>query len=110
MAKTDWCAANGNPAEVLPWPFQAYRELYTDWHAIQKAAGIEDGEHYVPKNLRSTCASELIRAGQPTVVVKDFLGHSGLTTTENYYINTTPAMRAAADAREIKIMGADSVD
>jgi integrase len=92
--------------EVLPWPYDTYRALYEDWHTIQTKAGIPEGQHYVPKNCRSACASELIAAGVPTVVVKDFLGHASVTTTENYYINTTPALRAAATAREVRIVDA----
>jgi integrase len=92
-----------NKDELLPWPYDTFRQLYEDWHAIQKAAGIPEGEHYVPKNCRSTCASELIAANVPTVVVKDFLGHATVATTENYYINTKPAMRAAANARKVRL-------
>ena len=92
---------------VLPWPYDTYRQLYEDWHLIQTAAGIPDGEHYVPKNCRSTCASELIAANVPTVVVKDFLGHATVATTENYYINTKPALRAAANARKVRLEDSD---
>ena len=94
--------AKGNDP-VLPWPYDDYRTIYEDWHAIQAAAGIPAGEHYVPKNCRSTCASELIAANVPTVVVKDFLGHQSVATTENYYINTKPALRAAANARKVRL-------
>lgn len=89
--------------EMLPWPRETYRQLYDDWHAIQTATGIEDGRHYVPKNCRSSCASELIASGAPTAVVKDFLGHASVTTTERYYINTRPALRAAVLARKVKL-------
>lgn len=100
----EWRASQGNDKsreEVLPWPYDTYRQLYLDWHAIQKAAGIPEDQHYVPKNCRSSCASGLIAAGVPTVVVKDFLGHGTVTTTEKFYINTKPAMRAAALARKV---------
>ena len=40
---------------------------------------------------------------KPTVVVKDFLGHATVATTENYYINTQPALRAAASARKVRL-------
>lgn len=86
---------------VLPWPHDSYRSVYADWHAIQDAAGIPADAHYVPKNCRSSCASALIASNVPTVVVKDFLGHANVATTENYYINTRPALRAAANARQI---------
>jgi integrase len=96
-------ARGGDP--VLPWPYDRLGSIYEDWHAIQKAAGIPEGEHYVPKNCRSTCASGLIAANVPTVVVKDFLGHATVATTENYYINTKPALRAAANARKVRLEG-----
>ncbi len=89
--------------EVLPWPHGSYRQLYDDWHVIQAAAGIPEGRHYVPKDCRSSCASELIASGVPTAVVKDFLGHASVTTTERYYINTQPALRAAAAARKVRL-------
>jgi transposase len=59
--------------EVLRWPFEIYRYLHVDWHTIQRAARIPEGRRYVPKDCRSSCASELITAGVPTAVVKDFL-------------------------------------
>lgn len=90
-------------AEVLPWSHDSFEPMYEDWHAIQKAAGIPDGEHYVPKNCRSSCASGLIASNVPTVVVKDFLGHATVATTENYYINTKPALRSAAAARKVRL-------
>jgi integrase len=99
-AKTDQ-SSSSDP--VLPWPYDTYRQLYADWHRIQKMAGMPEDAHYVPKNCRSTCASELIANQVPTVVVKDFLGHATVATTENYYINTKPAMRAAAQARKVQV-------
>lgn len=89
--------------EVLPWPYDSYRPLYEDWHAIQTKAGIPEGQHYVPKNCRSTCASDLIARQVPTVVVKDWLGHASVTTTERFYINTKPALRSAADKQQIRL-------
>jgi integrase len=102
-----WRAESGGAAAaaVLPWPYDTFRHIYHDWHAIQDAAGIPADAHYVPKNCRSTCASALIASNVPTVVVKDFLGHANVTTTENYYINTKPALRAAANARRIHADG-----
>ena len=34
----------------------------------------------------------------PTVVVKDFLGHSSVVITEKHYVNTSGTLRAAAEA------------
>jgi integrase len=41
------------------------------------------------------------RCLDPPLVVKDFLGHAKVTTTETYYVNTAPAMRAAANLRAV---------
>jgi integrase len=95
------CTGSSPQDYVLDWPFNTYRAIYTDWHLIQDAAEIPEGQHYVPKDCRSTCASELIANAVPTVVVKDFLGHSSVATTETYYINTKPAMRSAANVRRV---------
>ena len=44
---TEWkklsCPARDSD-EVPPWPYDGYRPLYDDWHAIQKAAGIPDDQ------------------------------------------------------------------
>lgn len=98
-----WKSMTDDKHAVLPWPDQDFHAFYADWHAIQNAAGIPEGEHYVPKNCRSSCASALIAANVPTIVVKDFLGHATVATTENYYVNTKPAMRSAATARKVQI-------
>lgn len=94
---------NTGSQEVLPWPHDSFRSLYDDWHLIQAAAGIPDGQHYAPKNFRSSCASELIRNGIPTSVVKQILGHSHIATTENYYVNATPALRSAMAKRKVAL-------
>lgn len=86
---------------VLPWPFDTFNPFYDDWRLLQSAAGIPSHQHYVPKSLRSSCASLMIAASVPTLVVKDFLGHAKVTTTETYYVNTAPAMRAAANVRAV---------
>ena len=88
---------------VLQWPYENYQPMYKDWHAIQTAAKITEGKHYALKNCRSTCASALIASNVPTIVVKDFLGHATVATTENYYINTKPALRSAVAARKVQI-------
>lgn len=102
----DWrsrCQGPGKAEPVLAWPYDNDRGLYDDWAAIQDAAGIPKDQRYVPKNLRSSCASALIASQVPTIVVKDILGHATVATTENYYVNTEPARRAVADVRPIRL-------
>lgn len=87
-------------ANLLPWDKNSLRSLYDDWHAIVAKADLSSKKKVLPKHFRSTCGSELIEAGAPTVVVKDFLGHASVTTTESFYINTGSSLRAASEARE----------
>lgn len=101
----DWkqqSESNSLAAAVLPWPYDTHGPFYDDWNAIQDAADLPDGRRYRPKDCRSSCASALIASNVPTIVVKDFLGHASVTTTEGYYVNTKPALKAIAEARVVR--------
>ena len=50
--------------------------------------------------MRHTCASRLVQAGQPLQVVKEWLGHSSITTTEIYEHLAPNALRNALGALE----------
>lgn len=39
---------------------------------------------YSPHSMRHTCAMHMLEAGVPIMAVKNFLGHSSVTTTERY--------------------------
>jgi hypothetical protein len=84
-----WRQSCPDEDHVLPYSGNM-RHLYEDWHKIT-------GRHRVPKNCRSTCGSQVVESGTPTVVVKDFLGHSSVTTTEKFYVNTSASPRKAAE-------------
>ena len=102
-ALTDYRSTNSQSdpdSLVLPWEKKSLRSFYDDWHAITAKADLASKTQVLPKHFRSTCGSELIEAGAPTVVVKDFLGHSSVTTTESFYINTGSSLRAASERRE----------
>ncbi|MHB8864397.1 MAG: tyrosine-type recombinase/integrase [Pirellulaceae bacterium] len=82
---------------VLPWGHATYRQFYVDWARLRKVAGVTG---VVPKNLRSTAASEMVAAGVGTLTVKDWLGHTTVLTTESWYVDTDPALRQAAAQRQ----------
>lgn len=84
-------------ATVLPWEKNSIRPSYDDWNRILDKAGLPTGTRVVPKHFRSTCGSELIQAGAPTVVANDFLGHASVTTTESHYINTGSSLKKASE-------------
>lgn len=77
---------------------QSNRQLYGQWHAIQKAAGIDPDPvqgYFGFHDLRRTCATELERlaAGAGTFV----LGHSNPSVTWKFYRNPSVATRAAIE-------------
>lgn len=86
--------ANGDPA-VFPWPYENRRRFYDDWGRLLKAAKVP---YFRPKDLRSTCGSEMaVTEGLTTV--QQWLGHSSVQTTAKFYINPTAALRQAAQRR-----------
>jgi integrase len=94
-----WWVGEGEPAGdqvVLPWPRSSYRRLYSDWERICEVAGVR----VVFKHFRSTCGSELVNSGTPTVLVRDWLGHSSVKTTEKFYLAPSQdALRTALARR-----------
>ncbi|WP_254615795.1 tyrosine-type recombinase/integrase [Cupriavidus basilensis] len=69
-----------------PWVFgrdggRRIVTFQTGFAAACERAGIDD---YRIHDMRHTCASWLVMAGVPLMVVKDLLGHSSVTVTERY--------------------------
>ena len=50
----------------------------------------EDWNALVPYSLRHTYGTDLQRAGVPINITKYLMGHSDISVTSNYYIDTTP--------------------
>ncbi|MFQ9701960.1 MAG: tyrosine-type recombinase/integrase [Enterocloster clostridioformis] len=42
------------------------------------------GKRYTPHTMRHTTATHMLEAGVPIVAIKNFLGHSSISTTERY--------------------------
>ena len=106
-----WRTVSGSPRSsepVLTWPHDTLGPFYDDWNELVRVAAVPSGKRYTPKDCRSSCASALIAAGVPTVVVKDYLGHASVVTTECYYVNTDDAMRPIAEARRVLSIDADA--
>lgn len=59
-----------------------------------------------PHRLRHTCATHLVKAGTPLVVIRDLLGHRQITSTQLYLHVTAEDLRCAADTHPIRKLAA----
>ena len=61
-------------------------EIYKKYVAIARAAnpGMFLEKRYTPHTMRHTTATHMLEAGIPMMAIKNFLGHSSISTTERY--------------------------
>lgn len=74
--------------------------LYRAWQDAKTALGKTADPHYVPYICRHTCASRLIQRGVQLNIVKEWLGHSTITTTMRYAHLAPDNLKSAVDALE----------
>lgn len=89
---SEQCDSPSASEHVLPWK-NGPRQLYIEFKVIETAAGVK---HHRFKDYRSSRACALINAGEATLMVKDWLGHSSVVTTEKFYASGHGRMVAAA--------------
>lgn len=58
--------------------------LRVKWSRLRGQMGLKKDPQFVPHMLRHTCASRLVQNGVQLQVVKEWLGHKGLTMTMRY--------------------------
>lgn len=83
-----------------PWVFvhpngERLQSVATAFRRLLKRVGIEDFRIH---DLRHTCASWLVTAGQQLTAVRDLLGHSSIQMTERYAHLSPENVRAAVCA------------
>ena len=83
-----------------PWVFvhpngERLQSLQTAFEWLLKRVGIEDFRIH---DLRHTCASWLVSAGQQLTAVRNLLGHSTIQMTERYAHLSPDNVRAAVNA------------
>lgn len=54
------------------------------WERVRQHMGLADDPQFVPHMLRHTCATRLAQRGVSMPVIKEWLGHSSITTTARY--------------------------
>jgi integrase len=66
-------------------PFKhSYADVYACWNRAKKACGLGEDTSLVLHSLRHTSATRLLKKCANIKVVKEFLGHASLKTTERY--------------------------
>jgi len=71
-----------NPTDHLfPHQIGWYR---TAWSRARKEMGLEGDSQFVPRVLRHTCCSRLIKGGVPLIRIQTWMGHTNVATTTRY--------------------------
>lgn len=64
-------------------------------------ACIPKERRFTPHGWRSTCVSEMLAAGVALTTVRDWVGHSSVVVTEQYYAASRTDRRRVASERKI---------
>ncbi|MDR3361525.1 MAG: tyrosine-type recombinase/integrase [Desulfovibrio sp.] len=81
--------------------------LRRPWDRVRSLLGYEDDLQFVPHMLRHTCATRLSQKGVTMPIIKEWLGHTSITTTMRYTHFAQKDLFAAAallETREEKAM------
>lgn len=70
------------------------------WDRLRYHMGMEDDPQFVPHMLRHTCATRLSQAGVSMPIIKEWMGHTTITTTARYAHFSPTDLRNAAKLLE----------
>jgi integrase len=73
--------STANPVRVFS---VAQYQVSNAWAFVRRTMKLEQDKEFVPHALRHTCASRLINKGVDLYVVKEWLGHASISTTQIY--------------------------
>jgi integrase len=103
---TDTCAAALEACRSVPGgPFKDLdgHRAQDIWKRARAAAGISHRDCVI-HSLRHTCASRLLESGADLKIVKEWLGHSSIATTDIYtHLQTKQLSRAAEDVHRLRL-------
>jgi integrase len=70
-------------ASAVFFPFDN-RWFRSAWDKMKTTLNLTTDTQFVPHALRHTCASRLVQRGVPLLVVKEWMGHKSVLTTQRY--------------------------
>lgn len=70
------------------------------WDRVRSLMGLDADKHFVPYVCRHTCASRMVQRGVALPVIRDWLGHKGITMTMRYAHLAPANLKAAVAALE----------
>lgn len=70
--------------------------LRRPWDIIRYHMGMSEDPQFVPHMLRHTCATRLSQSGVSLPLIKEWMGHTSITTTARYAHFSPDDLRAAA--------------
>lgn len=70
--------------------------LRRPWDILRYHMGMDDDPQFVPHMLRHTCATRLSQAGVSMPIIKEWMGHTSITTTARYAHFSPSDLRHAA--------------
>ena len=71
----------GTGSRVFSYTFCTLRR---EWNLVREFMGLSEDKQFVVHMLRHTCATRLVQRGVPLPIVKEWMGHSTITTTMRY--------------------------
>ena len=72
----------------------------TQWDSMKHLTGRDEDKEFVPYALRHTTATRLLQRGASLPAIKEWLGHSNITTTLRYAHLAPTALRGIVDLLE----------
>jgi len=88
------------------WRGKTARQAQDQWSYARAAMGLAKDKGFVLHALRHTCATRLVDRDVPLPVIRDYLGHASITTTERYAHLNPRALEVAALCLESVSTGA----
>jgi len=83
---------------VMPFHFATPSWVRCQWDWMKAALGLAGDTDFVPHCLRHTCATRILEGTGDIFMVKEWLGHASVTTTQRYAHMSTQRLAAGLAA------------